>query len=1375
MYKIVSKISPIVCLVIIIQFILSAMQVTTLDVFAQPANIKIKFQSPIATIPDGFNADNGYSYGSRNGLTYGWSQDHTDSTVIRQTYQGVILDSFIRASELDVWEIALDNGNYDISVTVGDAVYGSNNTLFLEGTTVSDSVYLQPGEHRTFDVRVLVSDGKLTLTFGFSTDIETALSAIEIIKVVEPISLLPNSPHISLPPEARKTAGNNVLISGESQNKHNSSEYIKIPGLQQEISRYMDDKLQDIDDSIQQYEQTAIACNSCDAAAVQAKVNASISSPVVIKAGQLNLNSSITIGAPDKPVVLFLDGINTNQQLSVTVFGSLILKNSLNANAQLNLQVVKPSNSSLTNMGNLWVKGDLHLNQDSSVDAANQFMAGSLVYNNGTLLVNADQMLIQNNLNINTRVDMNVEQEMIVGELVSNNQTANINVRIGDLFIKDNLHVNNHLSINTGGLFAMGGNLTANSRPIIHTGSGGQGQTLLKYKISGLKVEYFSGSNFTGQKVTRVDEEVNLESKPILPIPGFTDQDFSVRWTGQIQPLYSEEYTLEIHKRGPVRVWINNNLIIDDWQTQNDKPTGTFIAEAGRKYDIRVDYSNDDGNSKATLRWESQSQHQEIVPQALLYPFGTPVITAIPTETDITLQWAPIFNADGYEVEVDGAIQPIGTTAQYVYSNLETGTSHTFRVRSNSGDIIGEWAIPLTKWTLPDVPGPIEASSTSSEITLVWPDVRGATGYDIETNNTIIDNGSSTTYVDQALNPNTQRTYKVRAKNASGVGKWSPIIAKVTLPGASGALHTIETDTSISVSWDAVAGADSYDLEVDGIVMVGIVGTKYVHTNLQPNSTHTYRVRSKNGAGMSNWSTLVTAVTLPSIPQHLRATVAISQISIAWDEVPGASGYDIEVDGAVLNNGANTTYSHIGLEVNTEHTYRVRAKNGLVIGAWSGKITRSTLSGIPVNLRASATGNEITVTWDMVVGAMGYDVEVDGQIVDNGLNLAYIHSGLLPYSEHAYRVRARNAGGNGPWTELIKQITTLGKPENIVLIPTVNAIALTWDAVNGAAGYDLVVDGELIDVGNEASYTHDGLTPFSWHVYRVRAKNADVVGEWSDTLTKATLLGTPVITQVFTTSSQITVGWGGVVGATGYEVEVDGSLVDNGASTSFTHQYLAPNSQHTYRVRAKNANVYSDWSNWSTLVTQTTAPDVPRFLSATATTNSIALTWSSVTGSESYDLEVDGTVISGLTDTTYMQESLEPNTMHVYRVRSNNRSGRSEWSEKLQKRTVPELIVNVGKDNMFNFVVVAPKKNGVTERKITVTYSADDLEVLDLSAITPEIELGVGPVQGTNMVVSEFSNGKIVYIISNADKTVVNSIRLLAKTNEDSKVTYVVE
>ncbi|MGN6715006.1 glycoside hydrolase family 9 protein [Anaerocolumna jejuensis] len=69
--------------------------------------------------------------------------------------------------------------------------------------------------------------------------------------------------------------------------------------------------------------------------------------------------------------------------------------------------------------------------------------------------------------------------------------------------------------------------------------------------------------------------------------------------------------------------------------------------------------------------------------------------------------------------------------------------------------------------------------------------------------------------------------------------------------------------SQINVTWSAAAGAAGYDLEADGTIISNAV-SPYVHTGLAPGQTHSYRVRAKNSAGTSAWSTAVSAVTSAS-------------------------------------------------------------------------------------------------------------------------------------------------------------------------------------------------------------------------------------------------------------------------------------------------------------------------------------------------------------------------------------------------------------------------------------------------------------------------------------------------------------------------------
>ncbi len=85
-----------------------------------------------------------------------------------------------------------------------------------------------------------------------------------------------------------------------------------------------------------------------------------------------------------------------------------------------------------------------------------------------------------------------------------------------------------------------------------------------------------------------------------------------------------------------------------------------------------------------------------------------------------------------------------------------------------------------------------------------------------------------------------------------------------TIPNVpAGLAATAASSNSINVTWNNVSNATGYDLEVDGGIMSNAT-SPYEHTGLTADSTHSYRVRAKNSAGSSAWSSAVSATTLSS-------------------------------------------------------------------------------------------------------------------------------------------------------------------------------------------------------------------------------------------------------------------------------------------------------------------------------------------------------------------------------------------------------------------------------------------------------------------------------------------------------------------------------
>nr|WP_208420496.1 PA14 domain-containing protein [Paenibacillus lupini] len=164
----------------------------------------------------------------------------------------------------------------------------------------------------------------------------------------------------------------------------------------------------------------------------------------------------------------------------------------------------------------------------------------------------------------------------------------------------------------------------------------------------GLLGEYYlgtgAGSNFAygDYKATTVDPQINFtDLNPVLKGMTGVEDGANVRWTGQIMPPASGDYTFYMMGDNGFRVWIDNNLVIDHWVNDWDKEqmSTPVTLEGNRKYDIKIEYFEDFGGSNLYLRWSTPTLTKEIVPGNAFY-----------LPTDYTGAKAASVTADGKSV-----------------------------------------------------------------------------------------------------------------------------------------------------------------------------------------------------------------------------------------------------------------------------------------------------------------------------------------------------------------------------------------------------------------------------------------------------------------------------------------------------------------------------------------------------------------------------------------------------------------------------------------------------------------------------------------------------------------------------------------------------
>ena len=124
-------------------------------------------------------------------------------------------------------------------------------------------------------------------------------------------------------------------------------------------------------------------------------------------------------------------------------------------------------------------------------------------------------------------------------------------------------------------------------------------------KLNGLKGEYFTNMNLDGKpERTIIDKTINFMWNDKGPFEDFQVDNFSVRWTGYIKADNSDKYTFEVSSDDGVRLYLDDKLVIDDW---NDHAllTNSYTTQlnAGHLYKIKLEYYEKGGGAIVKFGW----------------------------------------------------------------------------------------------------------------------------------------------------------------------------------------------------------------------------------------------------------------------------------------------------------------------------------------------------------------------------------------------------------------------------------------------------------------------------------------------------------------------------------------------------------------------------------------------------------------------------------------------------------------------------------------------------------------------------------------------------------------------------------------------------
>ena len=484
-------------------------------------------------------------------------------------------------------------------------------------------------------------------------------------------------------------------------------------------------------------------------------------------------------------------------------------------------------------------------------------------------------------------------------------------------------------------------------------------------------------------------------------------------------------------------------------------------------------------------------------------------------------------------------------------------------------------------------------------------------------------------------------------------------------PAAPSNLEALVSESSVSLSWDAVSAADSYKIYRDGALLSSVSTESFSQSNLD-DGTYLYEVASVNDYGESaDRASISVNASAPEAPTDLRASFSGSSVVLSWSAVSNASGYEIYRDGNLVASIDTHSFSQNNLADGT-YLYEVASINDYGISEARASVSVSVDQlppAAPSDLKASVSASSVSLSWSAVDEANSYRVYRDDSLLGTVSSNSFSETGLAD-GTYLYEVSAVDGAGESSDRASISISVSTPPPEtpaNITSWVIGANVSLSWSTVADATSYKVYRDDSLLASVNANSFSESNLADGTY-LYEVSAVNDYGESESRVGISVSISAGesppaTPTNLRVSVSGSSVSLSWNIVSDASGYRVYRDSSLLESVNTNSFTDSDLA-DATYLYEVSAINAYGESASKASVSATINNTSPTAPTNLSASVNADSVNLTWDEVADATSYNVYRDSSLIASPTTNAFTDTALADGT-YLYEVSAVDEAGES--------------------------------------------------------------------------------------------------------------------
>ena len=606
------------------------------------------------------------------------------------------------------------------------------------------------------------------------------------------------------------------------------------------------------------------------------------------------------------------------------------------------------------------------------------------------------------------------------------------------------------------------------------------------------------------------------------------------------------------------------------WNAVENADSYTVSIDDGEAYPVTSNkFPYNAKGQSFTVKITAVSNLKKIVSsgEAMMVFFPLDTIETFNIDSDGTLSWNAVENADSYEISVDGEM--VDTVSTLTYKGVPAGT-HTVQIRpvvQNDYSYYSAWSTAKSMTVLDTVD---KDSITYSNGCIRWKYVTGAQYYEVRVNGNVVSaKNSSSEFMYDADNMDFEVSVKPLGNGANtfdGVlceGKKFVFLDTVT---------NVRVEDGI-LRWDAVAGADAYDLELNGVVHKNMTQTYFDKLAAGVDTSVRVMPISNDSTYFSDWSALKIVRILESPQIKWNASLELdgeANNSVYWDLVSNATGYQVRLTlpsgEQIISTYGETQKSFADAYLYTgAYTVEVKAlapsdTSDINDSAYSQPIYVTRLASPERADNNFIVSNPVkvtdgfTVTFKGVSGATQYKLYQDNILVQNSTGHQFTVTDLInggTMEAQTYNFKIQSVGNvetvNGRTyvhlssltsEALAFQISILAMPTN----PSISGYNYTFGEVSGNYGYAVNIGGNANSCSG-TSYSLETLAVGNFSIsVCTRGNGSDVLPSNYTAATTVYRLAAPNNIRILTSdASEGVLSYDQVQYASGYEIIFDNS------------------------------------------------------------------------------------------------------------------------------------------------------------------------------------------------------------------------------------------